>query len=461
MKKLSYLIKYGLKKRIMSKAFVISNVVVGLLIIAVTMLPSLVTMFTGGKGEVLNDTILIVNTTGYEVGEADLGTRVKDTVYYSLLNPQFGYEVELTINVTTNANRIPTDNYYDETNIEKGLVYIYLELIDPDGNPLDKDNEKIVVKIYDSGMHPAVLQMIQVAVSDLQRFKYQIDHPTFDPTLVSDLQPVMVENPNVVDDGVSEIMAAFAPVVIIPIFILITFAFQAIGAEIIEEKSTKAIEIIIASVKPSTHFLAKNLSLISFQLIQLFLYFMYGVVGIVGNELISKAGGLGSSWGNVTQSLDIDLLPVIGFVLICALIGTTLYSVVGAFIGSLSINQEDYQQTQSPVMLLLTFGYMGAIFAGTLGSKEAILILSYIPFFTPMVLPVNLAMGFMTIGEAWIGVAIVLAFVVLLVILISPLYRASILSYDQSGLFKRIKNTIKTAKALKENQKMYEENHLE
>src|SRR5690606_30800499 len=121
-----------------------------------------------------------VNTTGYEVGEADLGTRVKDTVYYSLLNPQFGYEVELTINVTTNANRIPTDNYYDETNIEKGLVYIYLELIDPDGNPLDKDNEKIVVKIYDSGMHPAVLQMIQVAVSDLQRFKYQIDHPTFD-----------------------------------------------------------------------------------------------------------------------------------------------------------------------------------------------------------------------------------------------------------------------------------------
>ena len=49
-------------------------------------------------------------------------------------------------------------------------------------------------------------------------------------------------------------------IVTMPLFILIVFLIQMIGAEINDEKSTKSMEIIISNVSPKTHFLSKVLS---------------------------------------------------------------------------------------------------------------------------------------------------------------------------------------------------------
>src|SRR5690606_25614868 len=216
------------------------------------------------------------------------------------------------------------------------------------------------------------------------------------------------------------------------------------------------------SVPPKTHFLSKIISISLFQFLQLFLYCVYGVIGVLINELIAKtaAPGMGS-WEQIMSELDVNAIPVLLLVFVSALLGATIYSVLGAFIASLAINQEDYQQIQTPVMMLLMVAYFGSIFAGAFQSKEILLVFAYIPFFSPLVLPVMLAMGFLNWFEITIGLGILIGSILLIMLLVSPLYRASILSYDQSSLFKRIKNTIQTAKALKENQKLYEENRIE
>ena len=88
----------------------------------------------------------------------------------------------------------------------------------------------------------------------LDLFKDEIPDGAFDPTNLQFNYPEGGEQ----QDDFSMILAAIAPIFVVPLFIIITFGLQMIGTEIIEEKRAKAIEIIIASVPPKTHFVAKT-----------------------------------------------------------------------------------------------------------------------------------------------------------------------------------------------------------
>ena len=56
------------------------------------------------------------------------------------------------------------------------------------------------------------------------------------------------------------IAVSIMQIITMPLFMLIIFLVQMIGAEVNEEKTTKSMEIIISNVSPETHFLAKVLS---------------------------------------------------------------------------------------------------------------------------------------------------------------------------------------------------------
>lgn len=459
MKKLSYLIKYGLKKRLFTKAFNISSLIIGIIIIGITLLPSIISTFSDGKGEMIDDQITIVNMTGYDSGDTNLAASIINSSN-PVLNA-LGYEGNVVFNVSTNAAHIPSVSYYNESHEAKGLIYMYLEEVTA-GNPANDDNYLVRVEIYNQGINQTLLQIIESQLVDLQRTKYKFDHPTFDEDLISDLIPNFIADPTYVESTNGDMLAAIAPMLIIPMFMVIIIGLQFIGTEIMEEKSTKAIEIIIASVPPRTHFFAKIISIMLFLIAQLGVYVIFGMIGYGLNELIAGVGANSSgNWSVTLGVLAPVVLPTLILTLACSLLGALLYCVLGAFIASLAVNQEDYQSIQTPVMMILMFAYMGGIFAGAAQLDEFLLVLSFIPFTAPLVLPVVFAMGYIGILEVIIGLVILVVSIILLIVLFTPLYRASILSYDQSSLIKRIKNTFKTAKVMKENQKLYEEKHLE
>jgi len=460
MKKLKYLIQYGLKKRLFTKAFYISTAVIGVLLIGITLLPTIILNFTDpNQGELLEDEVLIVNTTTYDVGNADF-TNYIITGTNAVIN-HLGYDNQVNFLRSEDPLDVPSDNYYNEAHSEQALIYIYRVQVRP-GDPVNDDLFEVRVKVYNRGINSGLLEVIQMHLSELQRLKYKIDHPQLEPTLIQDLQPEFVVNPNIGDGVDQEILAALSPMLIIPIFILITIGLQFVGTEIMEEKSTKAIEIIIASVPPRTHFFAKVLSVMIFLVIQLFIYVLFGMIGYGLNEII--AGGQvssGGSWNMILGVIAPIVLPTLILTLICSILGALIYCIIGAFVASLAVNQEDYQSIQTPVMMILLFSYMGGIIAGASQFKELLLVFAYVPFSAPLVIPVAFMSGYFGLVEASIGLVILLISTVLLMMVFTPLYRASILSYDQSSLIKRIQNTYKTAKVLKQNQKMHEENHID
>ena len=440
MKKLKYLIKYGLKKRLFTKAFYISTAIIGVLVVAITLLPTIIGMFGDEPGgEVIEDHIMIVNTSGYELGVA-----VEDYINGALNNT---FDNQMTFTHSTDSNDIPDLTYYNTDHGTEGLVYIRLE-----GN-------LVKVDVYNIGMHYFVTSLLDSYLPELQRIKYSIDNPG-SITEIGDVPVSYVANPYAEDTELQAIMSGISTIVIVPIFILITIALQFIGTEIMEEKSTKAIEIIIASVPPRTHFFAKILSIMIFLVVQLAFYVLFGLIGFGLNELIASGQQTaGGSWGDVVGILGPIILPTLIITLISAILGALIYAIIGGFFASLSVNQEDYQAIQTPVMMILMISYMGGIFAGASQLTGLLLFFGYFPFSAPLVLPVAFAAGQIGWLEVGISFAIMSATAVGLLAIFTPLYRASILSYDQSGLIKRIKNTYRTSKVLKENQKLYEGKH--
>jgi ABC-2 type transport system permease protein len=437
MKKLKYLIKYGLKKRLFTKAFYISTAIIGVLIIAITLLPTIIGSFSDEPGgEVIDSHIQFVDTTGYE-----LGLSVEAVVDQMISN---GFDNQIIFEQSTNPNDIPDLTFYNSNYANRAVIYIYLEA------------DLVKVSVFNGGIHYAISTVLNSYLPELQRLKYHIDNPGSINEIGA--APVSyVTNPYAEDTELQTLMSSLSTIVIIPIFILITIALQFIGTEIMEEKSTKAIEIIIASVKPRTHFFAKILSIMIFLVVQLLVYVLFGLIGVGINELIASGQTSSSgSWGDLVGVLGPIILPTLAITIVCAILGSLIYSVIGGFFASLSVNQEDYQTIQTPVMMILMISYMGGIFAGASQLTGVLLFFAYFPFSSALVLPVAFAAGQIGWFEVFIGFGVMAATAVGLIAIFTPLYRASILSYDQSGLFKRIKNTYRTSKVLKDNQKLYE-----
>jgi len=232
-------------------------------------------------------------------------------------------------------------------------------------------------------------------------------------------------------------------------FILLTMATQFVGVEIIEEKSTKAIETIIASVPAKIHFLSKITASIFFVIIQGLLVIVYSTIGsLIGGASTNSGLNLPTNESSLIAYLG-EIFPnwplILMFTLLFMVIGTLFYLVLAALFASMATTQEDYQQFQSPLMLMLVAGFYITIFAPMAGGESFMKIMSFVPIFTPIVAPVAYASGVMTGWEALIALVVVSLFLVGALYIVSPIYKVAILSYDQTKFFKRIKDYIQKA----------------
>lgn len=447
MKKFKYLVAHGLRKRIKSKAFLISSIVIGIILIGLTILPSIIQGFEMDKDKIKGKVLIINESTYDSVNGGDIISSFKDEVYYTLVaNPNYIVDINMEI-ILSNDDNIPLDEtYYELDREEDALIYFSLKVIDENGNLNDDNNYLIEMKIFNRSLSTPLLEQILISSRELQRAKYKVDNPSANLDTTKDLYPVFVFDPNVSVEDDFNLMEVLAPILIVPIFVLITFSIQAIGADIIEEKSTKAIEIIIASVPPKTHFLSKLVSINLFVVIQLVTYLIFGLIGISINNIIAGATGSAANWTQILNQVDLNVIGLVVIAFLAIVLGTLLYSVIGAFFASLAINQEDYQQVQTPIMLILMVGYFVSIFAGAFQSSALLKAFIYIPIFSPFTMPVLYASSIINLVDVIVGLSISVATILLLIYLIAPLYKVSILSYDTSPVFKRIKNIIRSSK---------------
>lgn len=414
MKKLKFLIKYGLKKRVGRKAFLIANIVIAILTIAIINLPTIISLFSKDE-EIKPLEVYVIN----EIGEPNLLADLS-----ALLNPQDG-------TVLYNFTALDFADFTEADLWESKDMDLVIHLTGT------VENTQIASYVKDPMQAQSIFSVIQYVLISYQIDNYippQFANPVVDPDFESPEEQM----------GLSSISS----MLVLPMFILITLATQFIGVDIIEEKSTKAIETIIASVPANIHFLSKIISSIFFVAIQGGLVILYGVIGtLIGGATSNMSGvNLPAGESSLLEYLA-EIMPNWPVVLIISLlfmvVGTLVYLVVAALFASMAVTQEDYQQFQSPLMITLVAGFYIGIFAPLAGGYGFMKVMAFIPIFTPIVAPVALASGIMSVGEALIALVIVLIFLVLMLYVVTPVYRVAILSYDQTKFMKRVKDYFK------------------
>jgi ABC-2 type transport system permease protein len=222
-------------------------------------------------------------------------------------------------------------------------------------------------------------------------------------------------------------------------FAVIMYASM-IAMEVATEKSSRVMEILISSVSPIKQMFAKILGIGLLSLTQLTVLLSVGYFSIKRN-LSSLEGGFFDSFGFGNISLSTISYAVIFFIL-----GYFLYATLAAFLGSLVSRIEDVQQMITPMTLLVVAGFMIAMFGLGKPDSPFIVITSYIPFFTPMIMFLRVGMLNIPVWEAALAIAILVGTIIFLAVFGARVYRGGVLMYGKSNSFKDIKKALQLTK---------------
>lgn len=195
---------------------------------------------------------------------------------------------------------------------------------------------------------------------------------------------------------------------------------------VLEEKTTRTMEVLISAVTPFELLLGKILGVaaaaftqFAIWMISTALLFTYGALAAVGM-------GAGSALSGVHIPISLVLYAGIFF-----FGGYFLYSAMFAAIGSACSNEQDAQQLQWIAMAPLVFCMV--IYSMVLNdpSSTASVVLSEIPFFSPVLMALRISLQ---TPPAWqIALALVLLFLTTLVSIwaSAKIYRVGILMYGK------------------------------
>lgn len=252
-------------------------------------------------------------------------------------------------------------------------------------------------------------------------------------------------------EGTSIIMSTVFPMVILPFFMLTLFLVQMIGAEVNDEKTTRGMEIIISNVSPKQHFFSKMIAGNAFILIQGALLVVYAIVGVVLRLLLgggNPLGGMGSSFTGIIDALKVSgvldkLVYIVPLTLILMIVTFIAYSLLAGILASMTTNIEDFQQLQTPIMIISLVGYYLAILANVFGGSIFIKILGFIPFISAILAPSLLVIGQFGILEVIIAIILVILTNFLLIRYGLRIYKVGILNYSSEGLWKKMLKALK------------------
>jgi len=161
---------------------------------------------------------------------------------------------------------------------------------------------------------------------------------------------------------------------------------------VVEEKSTRVVEVLLSQIRPGTLLAGKIIGLCALAIVQLLLI----VLGLVGALLATDLVEIPSSVWAFVPMLVLSLLG-----------GLTIYTTLFALLGSLISRQEDAAQVMMPVFVPLMAGYFVGQTA-VFGNAETTLakVLTWIPFTSPMLLPVRVAKGAISTVEVVVSLGL-------------------------------------------------------
>lgn len=196
-------------------------------------------------------------------------------------------------------------------------------------------------------------------------------------------------------------------------FALINSGSQ-IAIGVVEEKSSRVVEILLATLRPSQLFAGKVIG--------------NGIVGLLQVLLYALAFLLVAAVTGALAELEVNLGSQFAWLLVWFLLGFALYAVLWGSLASLVSRQEDIGTITAPVTILMLVPFYTAVFmVPTNPDGAAVRVLSQIPFFAPFMMPMRTGFSTVPLWELITAVAFCLVAIPLLVWLAAKVYHRGVL----------------------------------
>ena len=192
---------------------------------------------------------------------------------------------------------------------------------------------------------------------------------------------------------------------------ILTFGL-AVSYGVVEEKSSRVIEVVLSAIRPLQLLCGKVIG-----------------IGLLGLAQIALVVAVGLAAAVATDQAELPTAaPALAAIVLCFFVlGYAFYACAFAVAGAIVSRQEDLQSTTAPMSIVLGIGYFVSI--GVIDSPDSTVarVFTFLPPFAPMVVPVRAAQDAIPAWELALSIALTVAGIAVALVLAARIYRRAVL----------------------------------
>ena len=214
-------------------------------------------------------------------------------------------------------------------------------------------------------------------------------------------------------------------IMIFALYMVILLYGQMVATNVATEKSSRAMELLVTSAKPTNMMFGKVLASCIAGFIQLVLVF--------GSAILCYNINRAHLSNPIIASIFDMPIELFVYMLIFFVLGFLIYAFLYGAIGSTASKLEDINTSVMPITFLFIIAFFIVMFSMTGGSVDTVLmrVCSYVPFTSPMAMFTRICMSTVAWYEIAISIAVLIGSTVGVGILSAKIYRVGVLLYGK------------------------------
>ena len=430
--------------RVRKKSFLLTTFLVPILFAAICILPSVIMFMAKDTGKHVG----VVDQSGIvmpylvdteDIDYTDYSTQLPDSVKASFKD--LGLDALVVVSPIDHENRTVSVVSYSSKPMSMDMKETITAKV-------DNAVEDYRISLYDMGDLKGIMESIE---SDISIATYTLDKSGEEKISSSEVYMI-----------ISMLMS-------IIIYMFIAMFSGMVMQSVIEEKSSRVVEVLVSSVKATELMFGKIIGVACVALTQFFLWIVLTLILVGGfsafvgfdsimgdpaqTEQMMQMSGMASVGGVSAEEMmamtqeksemgailttlkEIDwLMMIVAFVIYFAL-GYLLYASLFAAIGSAVENEADTNQLQMPITVPLMLAFFIALYAFNAPDSPVVWWGSMIPLTSPIVMLARIPFG-VPVWELGLSVALLVATFVACGWVSAKIYKIGILMFGKKTTFK-------------------------
>ena len=413
------------KNRVTQRSFIITSIILLVIVFIAAFIPTIVQFVQHITAQPGSQTqVVVVNNAGTVAG-------LNETALISYISSQLNGTTPTSPAPYAISSQPPASLVSLQNQVKHGTLDILLALgRSPQGNlqllyntDTDPNNDSNQTSIQALAGQLTVLD----TAHRLGLTPSQITRLFAPPSLT-----MVYTRPNQNTRPVSEIIAgfilAYAGALLIVLFVS-TYA-NIVAAGVAEEKSSRMMEILVHAATPFQLLIGKIVGIGAACLTQLTCLVVVGI-GTLLLQIPLQAALFGTHAGGFILYLTGVSIPFYLLLLIYILLAFFLYATLYAGFSVLVKRQDEVQNATILPRLLVTVGYLLFFLGASSPNAVWTKVLSYLPFWTPTLMLLRLALGTVAWWEIVVTIALMLVAILVCTWFAARLYRYGVLMYGQ------------------------------